>query len=89
MSDAVKYDVRNQVAWATLNRPKVLNATNKDMMQRLLEVVDKVSEDSNVRVLVITGAGRAFSAGGDIQEMADAAGGDARKNQRYYQNILQ
>ena len=84
---AVLYETRGPVAWATLNRPEVLNATNVAMMQGLLDAVERTASDDQVRVLVVTGAGRAFSAGGDIKEMANAEGGDARANQRYYQNL--
>jgi enoyl-CoA hydratase len=49
----------------TLNRPEKLNAANLDMQQRLVVAIEKVAADPEIRVLILTGAGRAFSAGGD------------------------
>ena len=83
----VLYEARGPVAWATLNRPEVLNATNVAMMQGLLDAVERTASNDQVRVLVVTGVGRAFSAGGDIKEMADAQGGNARGNQHFYQKL--
>ena len=52
----------------TLNRPEFLNAMSPQLMQDLYEVLEKVSEDGETKVVVITGAGRAFCAGGDVAE---------------------
>src|SRR5258706_13484056 len=71
MSDLVLLDVEEHVATLTLNRPEKLNAFKDDMRDALVPALDRVAGDSEVRVLVITGAGRAFSAGGDIQRMVD------------------
>lgn len=57
------------VAVLTLNRPHVLNAVSTEMGIRLSQVLDELSEDSRVRVVVLTGAGeRAFCAGGDLKQ---------------------
>jgi len=56
------------IATITLNRPKKLNALNDTMQEDLMEVFTDVAKDDSVRVVVITGAGRAFSAGADIQQ---------------------
>ncbi|MDI3269762.1 MAG: enoyl-CoA hydratase-related protein [Bacillota bacterium] len=53
-----------------LNRPKVLNALNVDLMKELAERVQEMERDPEVGCLVLTGNGRAFAAGADIQEMA-------------------
>src|SRR5262249_60761966 len=56
------------VARLTLNRPHVLNALNMAMAQRLIDVLEEVSERREVRAVILTGAGeRAFSAGGDLK----------------------
>ncbi|NMP23655.1 enoyl-CoA hydratase/isomerase family protein [Sulfobacillus harzensis] len=52
----------------TLNRPDVMNAFNTELGMVMNQVLDELIEDKTVRVLVITGAGRAFSAGGDLKE---------------------
>ena len=50
----------------TLNRPAALNCFNQDMFREWREVVEKVAYDRDIRVLVITGSGRAFSSGVDL-----------------------
>jgi len=78
MSDLVLLDVVDRVATLTLNRPEKLNAFKDDMRDALVPALDRVAEDPQVRVLIITGAGRAFSAGGDIQHMVALKERDAR-----------
>jgi enoyl-CoA hydratase len=58
----------------TLNRPEVLNAANEVMHSELARVWSQVSRDEAVRVAVVTGAGRAFSAGGDLAMVERMAG---------------
>jgi len=60
---------RDQVAWLTLNRPKKLNALSEAMIAALSTELDVLSQDTSVRVVVISGAGKAFSAGHDLKEM--------------------
>jgi enoyl-CoA hydratase len=70
MSDAVLYDVRGPAAWITLNRPEKLNAINQAVLAGLNEAVDRATTDDEVKVVVVTGAGRAFSAGYDLADEA-------------------
>ena len=59
-----------EVATITLNRPEALNAFSKEVVEELLNALDDVRNDENVRVVVLTGAGeKAFSAGADIKAM--------------------
>ncbi len=60
------------ILWMTLNRPDVLNAANARLHTELVEVWKTIDRDPWVRVAVVTGAGRAFSAGGDLQLVEDA-----------------
>lgn len=60
------------ILWMTLNRPEVLNATNTRMHTELVEVWQTVDQDPSVHVAVVTGAGRAFSAGGDYKLVEEA-----------------
>lgn len=60
------------ILWMTLNRPEVLNATDRRMHTELVHVWDTITRDDKVRVVVVTGAGRAFSAGGDLDMVANA-----------------
>ena len=77
MSETVLYDVQDGVATITLNRPESLNAMNPEMLATMFGVAEKASADPGVRCVVVTGAGRAFSAGGDVKAMAqgNASGG--------------
>ena len=68
----VIYERRDAVAYLTLNRPEKLNALNAGLVSDLQEALDVVAADPEVRVAIITGAGRAFSAGFDITPDPDA-----------------
>jgi 2-(1,2-epoxy-1,2-dihydrophenyl)acetyl-CoA isomerase len=71
----VTYEVRNSVAWITIDRPEHLNAFDVATAKELFFVANECSSDVSVRCVVLTGAGdRAFSAGGDVP--AFAAAGD-------------
>jgi enoyl-CoA hydratase/carnithine racemase len=60
---------RDGVATLTLNRPRQYNAISEEMLDALLRTLDAIGADSSVRVVVIAGAGSAFSAGHDLKEM--------------------
>jgi len=77
MADDVLYEKRESgVAIITLNRPDSLNAMGGDLMVLLPRYLREARHDRGVRAVVLTGAGRAFCAGGDVKGMA--AGGAAR-----------
>ena len=65
--DDVLYEKRDGYALITLNRPVVLNAVNWSIARRLYAALDRAEKDDEVTSVILTGAGRAFSAGGDIQ----------------------
>ena len=80
MSDTVILKKEGYITIITLNRPERLNAFNRQMEEELIEALAGVHEDKDVRVLVLTGAGRAFCSGGDVSEnMAEEYGGTAQK----------
>ena len=54
------------VATVTLNRPQKMNALNEQLLDELTKVIDEINQDDTIRAVIITGAGRAFSAGGDL-----------------------
>jgi len=56
-----------------LNRPKVLNALNSELMAELVDALDTLDKDDEIRCLILTGNEKAFAAGADIIEMADAS----------------
>ena len=65
----IKFEKKNQIAYITIDRPKVLNALNMATMQELKDAFASVKDDAEVRVVILTGAGeKAFVAGADISE---------------------
>ncbi len=61
-------------AWITLDRPEARNAYSLEMVDGLITALDRAEDDPDVWVVVLTGAGRAFSAGGDLKAMAQRTG---------------
>lgn len=73
MSDLVLAQTHGTVALLTLNRPNKLNALSYALIDRLMEILDRIEDDPAVRAIVLTGAGdRAFSAGADIAEFSES-----------------
>ena len=67
MSDELRYEVRDQIAWITLNRPAAMNAINDAIRAAIPDAIARAEADDNVRVMVFSGAGeRAFCAGADV-----------------------
>src|SRR5271168_365129 len=72
MSELVLCESHNAVAILTLNCPEKLNALNYALVDRLKEPLDAIERDSDIRAVILTGAGdRAFSAGADITEFSE------------------
>ncbi len=65
----IKHSIQNKIAWVTLNRPDIHNAFNETMIGELLELYQKLGKMSDVRVVVIKGAGKSFCAGADLNWM--------------------
>lgn len=66
----ILFEVKQDVAWITINRPQVLNAFREQTLDELIEAVKSTREDASIVAAVITGSGdKAFSAGGDFQAM--------------------
>ena len=69
--NSISYDVEDRIATITLNRPDKLNAFTNSMMNELLHAFDLVDADDGVRVVIVTGADRAFCAGADLSGGAE------------------
>ena len=67
----IMYDLSDNIATITLNRPDQLNSFTVVMLRELLEVFDLTDADDDVRAIIITGAGRAFCSGADLSAGAD------------------
>ena len=71
MDDQLLVAIAEGVATVTLNRPEVYNALSYELIRSLCETLDRLADDPEVRVVVLTGAGSAFCAGGDINDMTN------------------
>lgn len=67
-------DVEDRVATVTLNRPDALNAINVELHRELERIWPDIDADPGIDLVIVTGAGRAFSSGGDVKRMAARAG---------------
>ena len=65
-SQDIRYEVRDRVATVTLHRPEKLNAFTRLMRDELIDAFGRADADDGVRVVIVTGAGRAFCAGADL-----------------------
>ncbi|KRT77108.1 MAG: enoyl-CoA hydratase, enoyl-CoA hydratase [Armatimonadetes bacterium CSP1-3] len=73
------------IAVVQLNRPDVLNALNRALMDELVTVLEDFDRDEEIRCIVLTGSARAFAAGADIREFADASAVDMLQGYRFQQ----
>jgi 2-(1,2-epoxy-1,2-dihydrophenyl)acetyl-CoA isomerase len=71
MTQDLLESVKDGVATLTLNRPDRLNAMSGPMLDALLEALPRLADDASVGVVILTGAGRGFCAGGDVKAMAE------------------
>src|SRR5215470_7711569 len=75
--ESVLYEQRDDgVALLTLNRPKKLNALVPEMQELWFDLLERAADDPNVRVIVVTGAGRGFCAGADLERLEGISGGE-------------
>ena len=79
---------RGVIAKITINRPDVLNVLNEDTLLELKEAFSDLSKDDEVRVVILTGVGRAFVAGVDIKELADKNVVEAWELSILFQGVL-
>jgi enoyl-CoA hydratase len=66
----IRLDRKDGIGYLTLNRPDVRNAFNQEMIDELRDALRCIDRDEEIRVLIVTGAGRAFQAGADIAELS-------------------
>ena len=78
-------DREGPVGLVTLNRPKVLNALNQATMDELVDALEGLDRDEAIRCVVLTGNERAFAAGADVTEMAEATPADMLAGYRFLQ----
>jgi enoyl-CoA hydratase/carnithine racemase len=86
----ILYEKKGPIAYATLNRPKVLNALNQAVFAELRATFEDVRDDSNMRGVLLTGSGeKAFAAGADIAEMSSYTASQAEEATRRAQSVTE
>src|SRR6266446_7959784 len=78
--ETIIYEVAENIATITLNRPEKLNAFTTTMMTEMIDAFDKTDADDNVRAVIVTGAGRGFCAGADLSSGGDTFNAAARED---------
>ncbi len=86
--DTVLYEKKGAIAYVTVNRPKVLNALSKQTWTDLRAAFVDARNDTTVRGVILTGAGKAYIAGADISELAHAIAIEAQQSSRFGQEVL-
>lgn len=96
--ECIKVEKADKLATVTLNRPDALNAVNPQLHHELERIWVDLAEDPDVNAILLTGAGKAFCAGGDIKGMAARADGESEQRRfrlnpaggkRLVQNLLE
>lgn len=89
MGGLVLLDVNDKVATLTLNRPEKMNAFTDPMLEELVAGLDECDRRDDVRVVILTGAGRGFCAGGDVTEMGSDADNRPHHTKDYIWRTIQ
>lgn len=84
----LKLEIQNQIAIITMSRPEALNALNLEVISSLGKAIKTLSQNKEIRVLIITGEGKAFVAGADIKELAEMKPDMAYNFSRKGQQVL-
>ncbi|MFL6647462.1 MAG: enoyl-CoA hydratase-related protein, partial [Sulfurifustaceae bacterium] len=72
--DTLRYEVEGRILTITLNRPERMNAFNGQMCRELIAAFDRADADDDVKVVIVTGAGKAFCAGADLERGGETWG---------------
>ena len=83
------FEKKNGIGYVTVNRPEALNALNDSVIEELDSVFRAIDRDDEVRVVIITGAGRAFVAGADIAQMSRLDGSEGRVMSMRGQKVME
>jgi 2-(1,2-epoxy-1,2-dihydrophenyl)acetyl-CoA isomerase len=85
---SILFEVKDQIAFITLNRPEKLNAFNREMALLFQQRLDECQHDKNIRCVYITGAGKSFCAGQDLSEVVETDGQEVNKMLREQYNPI-
>jgi len=89
MNDTVLLATDGPIATLTLNRPQVLNAINREMVEGLAAALDRVEASPELRVVILRGAGNGFMAGGDIKFFTELTGLAATERRRQFERFIE
>ena len=78
--NTILYERCDRVAWVTFNRPEVHNAFNVELIKEITEVVHRLKEDEAVRIVVLTGKGKSFCAGADLNWLREIVSYSFKQN---------
>jgi len=78
--EAVEYEIRNRAAWVRMNRPENRNALSAELLAELSRHLQTAMDDPGVRVVVLTGSGKAFCAGADLKSRGGSIAGGTSEN---------
>jgi enoyl-CoA hydratase len=81
-------ETKDDIAVVQLNKPKVMNALDKGLLNELLDALDLLNQSPNIKGLIITGAGKAFVAGADISQMRSYSSEEGREYAAYAQSVF-
>lgn len=76
--NTIRFEVKEGIAFVTINRPKALNALNTEVLTELIDAFTTIGKSAEIGAAVLTGEGRAFVAGADIAQMKDLQVGEGR-----------
>jgi len=83
MDSTVIYQTKGGICNLTLNRPDVFNALNRQLVLDLTAALKQAESETDVRVVILTGAGKAWCAGGDLEELLQLTRGAAAERRAY------
>ncbi|MEE9613165.1 MAG: enoyl-CoA hydratase/isomerase family protein [Desulfatiglandales bacterium] len=83
MESTVIYESKDELFYLTLNRPEVFNALNLQLVRDLMVALKRAESEQEVRVVILKGAGKAWCAGGDLEELLKLTEGSASDRRGY------
>lgn len=87
-NNTILFEIKDQVAYISLNRPEKYNSFNREMAISLQNILDDCARSSEIRAIYLTGEGKAFCAGQDLQEAVDPEGPELRNIVRGHYNPI-
>jgi len=78
----IKYEIKNEIGILTLNRPEKRNALHPELVRQIKAKVKEAVEDESVKVLIITGEGKAFCAGADLEYLNEMRNYSSLQNEK-------